>query len=175
MVQPAPTPGAPEPPATGAAAVAASHRGRIDTRDTRMLEQPAVSAEHVAFAYAGDLWVARLDGSDVRRLTSHPGQEFRPRFSPDGKTLSFTGQYDGNYDVFVVPVEGGEPRRLTYHPGVDSSQGFTPDGKAVVFNSPRSTYTNRFRQVYTMPVEGGFPTRLALPSAFEVGLSPDGK
>jgi tricorn protease len=168
-----------EPMSGSAARPAAEHvravQAAVDTRDTRMLEQPAVSAEHVAFLYAGDLWVARLDGSDVRRLTTHPGQEFRPRFSPDGRLLSFTGQYDGNFDVYLVSVDGGEPRRLTYHPGVDSSQGFTPDGKSVVFNSPRSSYTNRFRQLYTMPVEGSFPTRLPLPSAFEVGLSPDGK
>ncbi len=158
----------------GAEHVRAVHAS-VDTRDTRMLEQPAVSAEHVAFLYAGDLWVARLDGSDLRRLTTHPGQEFRPRFSPDGRLLSFTAQYDGNFDVFLVPVEGGEPRRLTFHPGPDNSQGFTPDGKSVIFNSARSSYTNRFRQLHTMPVEGGFPTQLPLPSAFEVGLSPDGK
>jgi tricorn protease len=72
-------------------------------------------------------------------------------------------------------VEGGEPRRLTYHPGVDSSLGFTPDGQAVLFNSARSSYTNRFRQLHTVPIEGGFPSRLPLPSAFEAGYSPDGK
>jgi tricorn protease len=142
---------------------------------TRLLEQPAVSETHVAFVYAGDLWVAKLDGSELRRLTTHPGQEWRPRFSPDGGTLAFSGQYDGNSDVYVVPVAGGEPRRLTYHPGADSAQGFTPDGKAVVFNSGRASYTNRFRQLFTLPLEGGFPTLLPLPSAFEAGFSPDGK
>ncbi|HEX6885277.1 MAG TPA: PDZ domain-containing protein [Planctomycetota bacterium] len=147
----------------------------LATGDTRLLEQPAVSAEHVAFIYAGDLWVARLDGGDVRRLTTHPGQEMRPRFSPDGRTLSFTGQYDGNYDVYVVPVAGGEPKRMTWHPGVDSSQGFTPDGASIVFNSARTTYTNRFRQLWTRPLAGGPPTMLPLPSAFEAGFSPDGK
>jgi len=170
-------PGEPAPSRTTRPTPAAARlvRGAVDTRDTRMLEQPAVSATHVAFVYAGDLWVARLDGSDVRRLTTHPGQEGRPRFSPDGKLLTFSGEYDGNYDVYVVPVEGGEPRRLTYHPGVDITQGFAPDGESVLFTSARSSYTNRFRQLYTMPVEGGFPTRLPVPTAFKASFSPDGK
>jgi tricorn protease len=163
------------PPAKRAAPASARAQGAIDTRDTRMLEQPAVSAEHVAFVYAGDLWVGRLDGSGVCRLTTHPGLEWRPRFSPDGKQITFSGQYDGNSDVYVVPVEGGEPRRLTHHPGADSAQGFTPDGRAVVFSSGRTSYTQRFRQLWTMPLEGGHPTKLPLPSAFEVGFSPDGK
>jgi len=162
-------PGEPRTPAAAARVTSAPGAG-----DTRMLEAPALSARHVAFVYAGDLWVARRDGGDVRRLTSAPGQEMRPRFSPDGKLLSFTAQYDGNYDVYVVPVEGGEPVRMTWHPGVDSSQGFTPDGKALVFNSGRASYTNRFRQLFTLPLEGGLPTQLPLPSAFEMGYSPDG-
>jgi tricorn protease len=170
---PEPVPSAPAAAAPELAARAV--RASLESGDTRMLEQPAVSAEHVAFLYAGDLWVARLDGGDVRRLTSHPGQELRPRFSPDGRTLSFAGQYDGNFDVYVVPVDGGEPRRLTYHPGNDVAHGFTPDGQAVAFTSGRTSYTNRFIQLWTVPLAGGPPTRLPLPSAFEVGFSPDGK
>src|SRR5688500_19564087 len=85
----------------------------VDIHDTRLVSDPAVSADRIAFAYANDLWVANLDGSGVRRLTSHPGIESRPRFSPDGKSIAFAGEYDGNTDVFVVATEGGVPQRLT--------------------------------------------------------------
>lgn len=146
----------------------------IDVRDTRLVADPAVSARHVAFVYAGDVWIANLDGSGVRRLTSHVGEERNPRFSPDGSLLAFSGQYDGNTDVYVVPVEGGEPRRLTWHPGDDLVQGFTPDGSAVVFTSPREVYTRRHAKLYTVPVAGGMETRLPLPHAFKAVHSPDG-
>ncbi len=79
-----------------------------DLHDTRLLSDPAVSERHVAFVYADDLWIADLDGRNVRRLTSDPGAESHPVFSPDGQALAFTGQYDGNTDVYVVPVAGGE-------------------------------------------------------------------
>ena len=98
--------------------------------DTRMLSEPAVSANHLAFSYAGDLWVANLDGSNVRRLTSDIGEETSPVFSPDGKLIAFNAQYEGNTDVYVVPVEGGVPKRLTFHPGPDLEQAFSPDGKS---------------------------------------------
>ncbi len=140
-----------------------------------MLEQPAVSAEHVAFLYAGDLWVAGLDGSAPRRLTTHPGLEIRPRFSPDGSWIAFTGQYDGNLDVYLVPVAGGEPKRLTWHPGPDLVQDFMADGKSVLFTSPRDVYTNRFRHLFTVPLEGGVETELPIPTAFKAACSPDGK
>src|SRR5438552_7690331 len=92
-----------------AAPGARNEPAEISTLDTRLIEQPAISADHVAFVYAGDLWVANLDGSNVRRLTTHPGEESRPRFSPDGKWIAFSGQYDGNTDVYIVPTTGGEP------------------------------------------------------------------
>ena len=79
---------------------------RVDVTDTRLLSQPATSGQHVAFIYAGDLWSARLDGSDVRRLTTDDGQESSPAFSPDGERIAFSAQYDGNTDVYVVPAKG---------------------------------------------------------------------
>ena len=163
-VQNAPAPVTPAAPASG-----------VDTHDTRLLEQPAVSKDRIAFVYAGDLWVAHLDGSDVRRLTSHPGQELRPRFSPDGKWIAFSGQYDGNTDVYLVSVDGGEPKRLTWHPGADVVQDFTPDGKQILFTSARAVYTTRFRQLFSVPVEGGVETKLPLPCCFKASMSPDGK
>src|SRR5438105_14055603 len=90
-----------------------------DINDTRLLSQPAVSARHVAFIYADDLWLADLDGSNVRRLTSDIGVESHPVFSPDGSLIAFSAQYDGNTDVYTIPVQGGAPTRLTWPRGPD--------------------------------------------------------
>lgn len=109
----------------------------INTKDTMLLSQPAISKTHIAFVYANDLWSADIDGKGVRRLTTDQGVESNPVFSPDGKYIAFSAQYDGNTDVYVVPVEGGVPRRLTWHPGPDIVRGFTPDGSAVLFISTR--------------------------------------
>lgn len=147
----------------------------IDLEDTRLVSQPAVSDSQIAFAYANDLWIANRDGSAVRRLTSHPGVESGPRFSPDGTLVAFTGRYEGNTDVYVVPSAGGVPTRLTWHPGNDVALGFTPDGKAVLFSSPREVYTDRYTQIFAVPVGGGFPTKLPIPNASKAALSPDGK
>jgi tricorn protease len=147
----------------------------LDLTDTRLVSDPATSGTLVAFAYANDLWVAGMDGSGVRRLTSHPGVESGPCFSPDGALVAFTGRYEGNTDVYVVPAAGGVPKRLTYHPGADVALGFTPDGKAVLFSSAREVETGRYTQLFTVPVEGGFPTRLPIPHASKAQISPDGK
>ena len=147
----------------------------IDLADTRLVADPATSGRLVAFAYANDLWVAGTDGAGVRRLTSHPGVESGPRFSPDGLQVAFTGRYEGNVDVYVVPSAGGVPKRLTYHPGNDVALGFTPDGRSVLFSSGREVYTGRYTQLFTVPVEGGFPTRLSIPNASKAQVSPDGK
>ncbi|MGE0452229.1 MAG: PDZ domain-containing protein [Vicinamibacteria bacterium] len=152
----------------------ASAASAVDTRDTRLLTEPAVSAKRIAFAYANDLWTADRDGSDVRRLTAHPGVESSPRFSPDGLLVAFTGRYDGNTDVFVVPAEGGVPRRLTWHPGNDTALGFTPDGKSVLFASPREVYTTRYQQLFAVPIDGGWPTKLPIPNASKASISEDG-
>ena len=145
-----------------------------DPNDTRLLAEPAVSATHIAFVYAGDLWSARLDGSGVRRLTAHSGEESRPRFSPDGRWVAFSGQYDGNTDVFIVAVDGGIPQRLTWHPGADVVQDWSRDGSAVLFTSGRAVHTNRYTQLFTVPVDGGMPEQLPIPHAAKATFSPDG-
>jgi tricorn protease len=147
----------------------------VDIHDTRLLTDPAVSANAIAFAYANDLWVANLDGTNVRRLTSHPGVESGPKFSPDGSMIAFTGRYDGNTDVFIVPTAGGVPKRLTYHPNNDIALGFIPDGSAVLFSSPREVYTRRYLQLFTVPVSGGAVTKLPIPNGAKATYSPDGK
>src|SRR5205814_1740774 len=145
-----------------------------DRTDTRLLRQPAVSRDHIAFVYADDLWICDLDGQNVRRLTSDPGIEENPSFSPDGQTIAFSGHYDGNRDVLVMPAAGGTPRRLTWHPGPDTVRGFTPDGKSVLFSSPRHVFTTRYNQLFTVPLEGGHPTQLPIPNGVEACYSPDG-
>lgn len=146
-----------------------------NTTDTRLMNSPAVSADHIAFIYAEDLWIADKDGSNPRRLTIDEGIESNPVFSPDGSTIAFSAEYDGNVDVFVVPASGGVPKRLTWHPLWDFVQDFTPDGKNVVFTSPRSTYTNRHAKLYTISVSGGQPKELPVPTAFNASYSADGK
>jgi tricorn protease len=146
-----------------------------DLSDVRMASDPAVSAHHIAFQYDGDLWVANRDGSAARRLTTHAGIESSPRFSPDGRWLAFTGEYDGNVDVFVVPVAGGAPTRLTWHPGPDVVLDWTPDSRAVLFRSPRAVHTNRHTQLFTVSIDGGQPEAIPVPHAAKAAFSPDGR
>src|SRR5262249_10485081 len=148
---------------------------RVSTTDTRLLAQPAISATHIAFVYAGDLWSARIDGSDVRRLTSDEGIESNPAFSPDGSQIAFSAQYDGNTDVYVIPTGGGSPTRLTWHPGADTVQSFSPDGRSILFTSSRAVFTGRYAQLFTVPVTGGMAEQLPIPNAFAASYSPDGK
>ncbi|HVR39593.1 MAG TPA: PDZ domain-containing protein [Thermoanaerobaculia bacterium] len=154
---------------------AAATARAVDINDTRLLTGPAISAKLIAFEYANDLWVANPDGTNVRRLTSHAGIEYGPHFSPDGSLIAFTGRYEGNNDVYVVPSSGGVPKRLTWHPGVDTVLGFTPDGASILFSSPREVHTNRYLQLFTVPVGGGAVTKLPIPNAVKADYSPDGK
>ncbi len=152
-------------PAAGAA---------VDTRDTVFLSQPAVSAGRIAFTYAGDLWTADLDGGNPRRLTADLGIESNPVFSPDGRWLAFSGQYDGNTDVYIMPAEGGVPKRLTWHPYPDIVQGFTPDGKAVLFTSARNSFIRSWNHLFRLPLEGGLPEQFDIPYVYRAAVSPDG-
>ena len=143
--------------------------------DTRLLSEPAISADRIAFIYANDLWTCGLDGKNVRRLTSDVGVESSPAFSADGRWIAFSAQYEGNTDVYVVGADGGVPKRLTWHPGNDVAVGFTPDSKSVLFTSPRNVYTARYTQLFTVPVDGGAEELLPIPHSDRAVYSPDGK
>ena len=147
-------------------------RRPVPPADTLLLRSPTVSATSVAFVYANDLWVAPRAGGEARRLTVHPGRETNPYFSPDGKWIAFTGEYDGNADVYVVSVDGGDPRRLTFHPGADVVEGWTPDGRAVLFASTRSSHSF-YDRLFTVPVDGGFEEPLPMPMAERGAYSAD--
>src|ERR1700756_1865651 len=136
-----------------------------------LLQKPALSRTQIIFAFAGDLWRVPREGGWAKRLTTGAGVETDPMFSPDGTQIAFTGEYDGNVDVFVIPASGGVPKRLTFHPGEDDAVGWTPDGKQVLFRSARNSYSY-FDRLFTVPVEGGFPTEVPLPMAQQGSFSP---
>jgi tricorn protease len=145
------------------------------SEDTRLLSMPAISAKQIAFIYGEDLWTADLDGKNAKRLTTDLGVESNPVFSPDGRTIAFSAQYEGNTDIYTIPSEGGSPTRLSYHPGPDIVRGFTSDGKGILFSSPRNVFSSRHSQLFTVPLTGGMPTQLPIPWGFEACYSPDGK
>ena len=139
-----------------------------------LLRYPTVNKTSIVFNYAEDLWSVSRDGGVAHRLTSGVGTESLPFFSPDGSTIAFSGEYDGNLDVFVIPAEGGVPRRLTYHPSEEYVGGWTPDGKKVFFTSAGSNFIHFEDQIFTVPVDGGLPMALPLPIAEDASFSPDG-
>ncbi len=130
-----------------------------NAQQTLLLRQPDVSADHIAFVYAGDIWVADRDGSNARRLTSSPAEENNPVFSPDGLKIAFAADYESNTDVYVLSVSGGQPQRLTWHPGADVPTGWTADGAAVTMISARETDHGRSGQLYHAPIAGGLPEK----------------
>lgn len=153
---------------------------------TKLLRFPDVYGGEVVFCYAGDLWKAPAGGGLAVRLTAHPGQELFPKFSPDGKWIAFTGQYDGDEQVYVIPSQGGEPKQLTYYPakgplaprhGYDNQvYGWTPDGSAVLFRSFMDADGGRTETaLYTVKLTGGLPEKLPMPTAGSGDFSPDAK
>ncbi|MEZ5346371.1 MAG: PDZ domain-containing protein [Pyrinomonadaceae bacterium] len=138
----------------------------IAQNDRPMLfRQPTMNSSHIVFVFAGDLWKVPREGGTAVRLTSGVGAESNPMFSPDGNWIAFSGQYDGNTDVFLIPASGGEPRRLTYHPNNDVALGWTPDGKSVIFLSNRSAEI-LVPQMFTINTSGGgLPEKLPFPMA----------
>ena len=153
---------------------------------TKLLRYPDIAGDRVAFCYAGDIWTAPAKGGSAARLTAHAGLELFPKFSPDGKWLAFTGQYEGDEQVYVIPAEGGQPRQLTYYPargpfpprgGYDNQvMGWTPDGTAILFRSQRDADGVRSEgQLFTVPAGGGPAKALPMPTSGAGDFSPDAK
>ena len=153
--------------------------------EARLLRFPATNGNEIVFSYAGDLYKVPATGGEARRLTSHVGYEMFPRFSPDGKTIAFTGQYDGNTEVYTMPVTGGEPLRVTYtatnsRDDLGDRMGpnnivmtWTPDGSRIVY---RNRISDGFSgKLFTVEKEGGLSEAIPLPEGGFCSYSPDGK
>src|SRR5256885_9984649 len=143
--------------------------------DAGLFRFPDVSKDQIVFTYANDIWVMPKDGGNAVKLSSPAGVESYPKFSPDGKNIAFTGNYDGNSDVYVIPASGGVPVRLTSHGYPDRVVDWTGDGKKVLFASSRESGKARFNQFYTVAASGGPAEKLPLAYAEFGSYSPDGK
>ena len=156
-----------------------------EAQEGRLLRFPDIYKDKIAFMYGGDLWLASSSGGTARRITSHPGQELFPKFSPDGKWLAFTGEYDGNFNVYVMPSEGGQPKQLTFYQGsaqplsdrmgvLNQVIGWTPDGKSIVFLSRRDASNGWIKRPYTVSIDGGLPQPMPMDEGGLLSFSADG-
>ena len=133
---------------------------------------PSPDGSRIVVSYMGDLWIVSSGGGTAQRLTVHEAFDDQCVWSPDGKSIAFTSDRDGNGDVYVIPAEGGAPKRLTWHSSWDSVNGWTRDGSGVLFTSYRDSLES---ELYEVSVEGGLPTRVVADRAFNVSVSPDGR
>ena len=133
--------------------------------ETRLLRYPDIHGDLLVFCHGGDLYTAPVGGGTATRITDFPGEELLPRFSPDGRQIAFTAEFDGNKDVYVISVSGGEPFRLTYHAADDLVVDWHPGGDRVLFRSNRASHSFRFRRLFEVAATGGLPVALAIPEA----------
>jgi tricorn protease len=156
-----------------------------DEQEGRLLLFPDVHKDKVAFVYGGDLWLASSSGGAARRITSSPGRELFPKFSPDGKWLAFTGQYDGNFNVYVMASDGGQPKQLTFYQGsaqplpdrmgvLNQVIGWTPDSKDIVFLSRRDATNGWTKRPYVISISGGLAQPLPMMEGGLLSYSADG-
>lgn len=155
--------------------------------EARLIRFPHINGKQIVFSYAGDLYTVSDQGGTARKLTSDIGYEMFPRISPDGKYIAFTGQYDGNTEVFVIPSAGGIPRRLTYTATLNRDDlgdrmgpnniviGWTPDSKHILFRTRQFTFNDFTGQLMTVPAEGGEAVEIPLKNGGFASYSPDGK
>lgn len=156
-------------------------------QESRLMRFPSIHGDQVVFTYAGDLYTSSTSGGYARRLTSHNGYELFAKFSPDGKSIAFTGQYDGNTEIFSIPAEGGNPKRLTFTATLNRDEvsdrmgpnnimmAWSPDGKSIVYRSRKQSFNDFVGQLFKVSAEGGLSEQLPLPAGGFCSYSPDGK
>jgi tricorn protease len=161
--------------------------GLFAQQEARLLRFPAIHDNQLVFTYAGDLYTVSADGGVARKLTNHDGFEMFARFSPDGKWIAFTGQYDGNTEVYLIPAEGGVPKRLTFTATLGRDDvsdrmgpnnivmGWKNDGQHIVFRSRMHEHNDFLGQLFLVSVKGGLPEQLPLPRGGFCSFSPDDK
>jgi tricorn protease len=151
----------------------------------RMMRFPDIYKDKIVFMYGGDLWLASSSGGDARRITSDAGRELFPKFSPDGKWIAFTGQYDGNFNVYVMPAQGGQPKQLTFYQGAaaplsdrmgvhNEVVAWFPDSKRILFISRRDASNGWTKRPFSVSIDGGLPEPLPVDQGGLTSFSPDG-
>jgi tricorn protease len=151
----------------------------------RLMRFPDIYKDKIVFMYGGDLWLASSSGGDARRITSDAGRELFPKFSPDGKWIAFTGQYDGNFNVYVMPAQGGQPRQLTFYQGAAAPLSdrmgihnevvtWFPDSKRILFLSRRDASNGWTKRPFSVSIDGGLPEPLPVDQGGLTSFSPDG-
>ena len=156
-----------------------------ELQEGRLMRFPDVRGSKIAFVYGGDIWIVSTSGGTARRITTHPGRELFPKISPDGKWIAFTGQYDGNFEVYVMSAEGGQPRQLTFYQGsarpLSDRMGihnevvtWTPDSKRIVFLSRRNASNGWTKRPFTVSIDGGLPEPLPMDQGGLMSFNSDG-
>lgn len=152
---------------------------------TRLLRFPTTNGDQIVFCYSGELYTVGINGGTARRLTSGPGYSSFPHFSPDGKQLAFTSQYDGNTEVYVMPGEGGEPKRLTTTATLsrdDISDRMGPNNivigwentqPQVIFRSRRTSFNSFIGDLETVGLDADLPKQIPVPRGGFASFSPD--
>ncbi len=155
--------------------------------EARLLRFPNIYKDKVVFTYAGDLYLVSSQGGVAQKLTNDDGFEMFAKFSPDGKYIAFSAQYDGNTEVYIMPTTGGEPQRLTYTATLNRDDvadrmgpnnivmGWTPDGKYVVFRSRMKSFNDFAGQLFKISIKGGMPEPIPLATGGFCSYSPDGR
>jgi len=154
--------------------------------DQTLMRFPTLHGNTIVFAAHDNLWAVARSGGTAARLTSDPGRDLMPRFSPDGRWIAFTADYEGNRDVYVIPAGGGAARRLTFTSDVVDDAPmrwgpsnmvvtWTPDSKHIVFLSRRDAWNAAWPRLFTVSVDGGLARALPLDRGGFLSYSPDGQ